>query len=331
MLKKFLSIILLCMLVFQSSLTVFANTDNGKVIGINTPEQEAHNKKVEEQHQEVVNLIRDLTKLKMQQNSLSKENISMKEATMLISDISELENQLDKLGIKKVSTSFPQKLNSLDNSMLIATSSSYEDTREELISRFYVNGLPYTVLHIYSIPNSINSVQVSTGDGVPLYSGNGFLAGVSNIISIYAQKVIGTIIDTIPVIAWMPYELLIPSNANKVEALTVSYTAGNTVCYSWVKPYSASDSYYKRGMVTNHMTCESYFSSRGVRSDGSVFNQPSGLKYTEKYADNYANTAKAVYSYVNEFCQYESILSSVQIKCDLPGGVTKTVRIVAPR
>jgi len=33
-----------------------------------------------------------------------------------------------------------------------------KDTREELISRFYVNGQPYTVLHIYSIPNSINSV-----------------------------------------------------------------------------------------------------------------------------------------------------------------------------
>lgn len=156
-----------------------------------------------------------------------------------------------------------------------------------------------------------------------MYSGNGFLAGVGNIVSIYAQKAIGTI----PVIAWMPYELLIPSNANKVEALTVSYPAGNTVCYSWVKPYGASDAYYKRGMVTNHMTCESYFSSRGVRNDGSVFNQPSGLKYT----DNYANTAKAVNSYVYEFCQYESILNSVQIKCELPGGVTKTVQIVAPR
>ena len=326
MLKKIMTTILIFTLALNSSLTVFASIESRSAVNKNTSEQEEHNNMVEEQHQNIVALISDLTKLKMEQMNLVEQYPTKDNSTKMYSmnnNIIQIENQLDALGVTKSPEPLTDK-SMLDASVLAASSNN--EIRTETISRFYVQGLPYTVKHEYSIPKTLYSNQVTSDSGVSLYSGSTTLDSILKLISIYAQKTIGTI----PIIAWTPYELLIPTNAVKINSLTFDYVAASTICYSWVKPYGSTNAYYQRSMVTNHMTCEATFTSKGIRSNGYAYAEPSGKKFVQEYAQNYANTAKAVNSYVYEFSRYYSLVNAVEIKCLLTGAVAKKVRLPIP-
>lgn len=322
--KKFALVLIVLLLV--QNFVAFAEIEDMPVG--NTPEQDEHNRQEQARVDEIAKVINKLTTLEQEHVMLE---MSTKNTTKsLISSKSLINNN----GLDAQILALEAKLQKLgatakNNKMTVQTFSSagsYDRTWSVVVNRFYYNGLPYTVEHEYVAPDSLQSFLMTAGDGVSIYTGNAETSPFSTILNIYGQKAIGAI----PGIGWMPYELLLTTNVSRIEKIVINYTISNTVCYSWVKPYSASDSYYQRAMVTNNPQIQHFFTTRGFDNNGNPLTEPSNVKAYNAPATTYANTYRAVNSYVDLHNSFTEIVDYMSVDCTLEGGIVKLFKVTTP-
>lgn|GEM_PF-7093829 len=112
--------------------------------------------------------------------------------------------------------------------------------------------------------------------------------------SIYSQKGLGLL----PVVKWLPYELLFSNNTRVTNnSHVVTYRSLSTVCFAYVKKVGQKDSSQKLSYISNKVVIGSSHTLAGY-NDGKPYSKTTD-KTNSIYSDKYADVDKEIKSYVN--------------------------------
>lgn len=302
------SVLLGGVLLMLLSPIVFVSANDGG----NTTEQELQNKKIEDEKQEVIQLLDELAQYKA--DSLLDENDLVK--TYSLDDDSyvlELENKLLNLGVTEVSEDELLDLNlksNLEDGMISPLVSVPSTTNAvKWYSKRYTytyNGVSYNIQELYAQGNNGNSPLIDGGDGKKIYTNKQIaVSNLKNLASIYAQKAIGLI----SIVQWTPYELLFSNNSKVVNnSHTVTYRSVGTVCFTYVRKSTQTDSYQQLSFVSNRVSLASTHVLAGV-NNGTPYTQTKSFNHTFS-ASTYAPLEAAVKSFLNVHSQRSSYVSN---------------------
>ncbi|MDT9721644.1 hypothetical protein QVE09_22330 [Paenibacillus sp. ClWae2A] len=168
------------------------------------------------------------------------------------------------------------------------------------------SGTTYSLQDLYAQGLNGNSNLAVGANGSTLYTNKQILVkNISNIASMYAQKAVGAI----PIVQWLPYELLFSSNDNVTNnSYVVTHRSLSTVCFTYVKKSGQSDSYQSLGWISNMFTVASSHTLAGY-NNGTPYSKTTD-KTNTTYADSYASGSKAVDFLTGVSSQTRSFVSS---------------------
>ncbi|MBB6024296.1 hypothetical protein HNR77_005404 [Paenibacillus sp. JGP012] len=168
------------------------------------------------------------------------------------------------------------------------------------------NGTTYNLQDLYAQGLNGNSNLAVGANGSTLYTNKQILVkNLTNIASMYAQKAVGAI----PIVQWLPYELLFSSNDNVTNnSYVVTHRSLSTVCFTYVKKSGQSDSYQTLGWISNMFTVASSHTLAGY-NNGTPYSKTTD-KTNTTYADSYASGSKAVDYFTGVSSQTRSFVSS---------------------
>lgn len=177
---------------------------------------------------------------------------------------------------------------------------------------YIVDGVTYRVERVYAQGNAAGSSLCGAGADVTLFDeknievtgGNPLLS----VTSIYAQKAIGFV----PVIRWLPYELLFPgadtytgvvSNTN-----TVTYAYVGTVCFGYVYPVYEGEAHEELTYISTSFELAGTITNTGVK-DGSPYSKSVDLNGIKMTATDYASVDRTIEYYGRSGAQTSFVYS----------------------
>ncbi len=286
--KKNIMKVLIATIIFTCFVVVDVTATTG-----NSAEQDLDNRKVTIEKQEIIDIMAQLSELRsknlLQQaitNNKQNRNIDFERKE------TELEKRLASLGVNRISDTEVRALMKNTRFDLPPTTDSIKWYDYDII--VYRDGKRYDVQEVYAQGLDGNSSLALGKDGHIMYSNKKIIVNeLKNIASIYAQKAI----SLIPIVSWLPYELLFVSGDNAtINSSNITYRSLSTVCFSYVneqgKPQELS-------FISNTYDIAASHTYAGYK-DGKPFADPVST-YNVVYADRYASTSAAVDSYV-EIC-----------------------------
>ncbi|MCM3175568.1 hypothetical protein [Paenibacillus sp. MER 99-2] len=306
--KRLVSSILSFALLLSFSSTSFASADI-------SPNEEQLNAQVEANKQQIIETMEKLNehranKLLEEAKGESTEAMSSS-LQILYQDPLELklEQDLKKLGVTSLSNDEVNQRFSDPNLVLPQVTvppSTSAIKWYEINYSITRNGITYNLQDLYAQGLNGNSKLAVGANGSTLYTNKQILVrNVTNIASMYAQKAVGLI----PVVQWLPYELLFSSNTNVTNnSHVVTHRSLSTVCFTYVKKSGQSDSYQNLGWISNMFTVASSHTLAGY-NNGSPYSETKD-KTNTVYADNYASGSRAVDYLTGVSLQTRSFISS---------------------
>jgi len=233
-------------------------------------------------------------------------NIQLK--TMDLTEIG-LEAELENLGVKELSIEeVKQQFGNADevSPLVVAPPSTSHIKWYTIDYTITRSGVTYNLQDLYAQGLDGGSNLAVGANGATLYSNKSVIVkNIANIGSIYAQKVIGLI----PVVQWLPYELLFSSNDNVTNnSHVITHRSLSTVCFTYVKKSTDPDSYQTIGWLSNMVSVASSHTLAGYNA-GSPYSKSTDKSNTT-YADNYASGSNAVDYYSGVSSQTRSYISS---------------------
>lgn len=190
----------------------------------------------------------------------------------------------------------------------------------------------YSVCKLYATSIGSGNKLDNGGDGRKLYTGQEYaVKNLKYIASIYSQKTIGLI----PVVQWLPYELLFSDNSNVTnQSHTITYRSTQTFCYIYVRPYMASKD-KEELCFTSNMVCVSYSQvlagyktvTQKVNKKKITYHTPYTVSRDTQAkvikAKNYSSTAAAVKRYIDARQPWLSYVEDYSFRGPNKGGSTK--------
>lgn len=259
------------------------------------------------------------------QNEMNNEKHIMQD----ISKQNEWNRKLQKLGITKIT---PQRAREITNNRAIALSSNVNFyTSTEVYT--YKNK-KYSIRKLYAQSKGRGNRLDNGADGKKLYTRQEYLVkDIKYIASIYAQKTIGLI----PIVQWMPYELLFADNSNITnQSHTITYRSTQTFCYIYVKPYK-EDKSKEELCFTSNKVCVSYSQvlagyrnvKKKINNKVRIYRVPYTVsKDTQSkviVAKNYGSTQAAVKRYVDLKQPWLSYVEDYSFRGPNRGAATKKI------
>jgi hypothetical protein len=230
----------------------------------------------------------------------------------------QLENQMESLGAVKLDQEQVDALKSIPSATSAAASSTLLKAIP-LVTPTTPDSTTYTnwwmLTYTYNGYNVKEVYAQAKAVGSPLWhSSSAVNAGISNVVintattimTEYAEKALGLI----PVVAWTPYELFISDFQNNQSITTncyyINYADLSTVCFSYAKPVSKSDSYWVETYVSNYVQVASSQDLYTV-NNGTLVHHHKDTSNTQ-YATSYASAAYAVQGYSGRLTSYISVI-----------------------
>lgn len=296
--KRYLFVVSLTVLIVLSGFSsVMASDDSNTSLGENTSEQERHNQKVMLEKEKVLELLKKLGehRSKKELDRSKKNGVSSPNDEQDVYE-ERLEKELLELGVSELSENEIASIQEKNITPNVDTPPSTSSVKwYSYRIGVYSGGQNYEVQELYAQGLNNNTNLANGRNGVTLYSNQQIqVNNLSNIASIYTQKAIGNV----PVVRWLPYELLFSDN-NEVtnNSHVITYRSLSTVCFSYVKREGQSDNQQSLSYVSNMVSIASSNTLAGYR-DGSPYSRTTDKSNTD-YATNYANATTAVNEYRN--------------------------------
>ncbi|GIP26759.1 hypothetical protein J23TS9_18890 [Paenibacillus sp. J23TS9] len=306
MLKKLFSLTLSIMLLSSLSSVVSASPDQSSEI--------KSNQEIESTLQQINQIMDEMTSIKL--DEMNNKSLVADDGSKMAS----LENELESLGVKKltpneVQTNYVNE--NVTNPKVVVPPSNGNVNWYEYRYTSVRSGVTYAVQNLYAQAVGPKTNLYISGDGKQFYSSSTgvFLKDLGvNLANIYAQKLVGAVIAKIPVAGWLPYELLYNTNISNatVNRSTMNYSGLSTYCYTYVKKDGQADNYANLTFVSNKVDLSTTYVFSGILNAGTssatTFSDGTSKKVVD-YAENYANIEKAIDAYINPSAQKESIIS----------------------
>lgn len=296
--KRFILFVLLTVFMFFCVVSpVMASQINNTDLGENTVEQELHNQKVMKEKEKILDLLTKLGEARTQSElDNSKIDILLYDKAKRESYEENLEKQLFDLGVTELTDNELKTMQAMDVTPAVTPPKSTSSVKwYSYRVGVYSGGQHYEVQELYAQGLNSKTNLANGRNGVTLYSKQQIrVSSLKQIGSIYAQKAVGTV----PVVQWLPYELLF-SNNNGVtnNSHVVTYRSLSTVCFSYVKRKGQSDSNQKLSYISNMVSIASTNTLAGYRN-GKPYTKSTD-KTNTSYATNYASSTAAVNAYKN--------------------------------
>lgn len=304
MLKKIISSLLILGITLST-------TSVGAEINSNTKKQDELNAQQEIVREEISSIFDQKDSLEMKILLSSNQG----EIDQFNYEIKEIEKHLNKLNVFKMSKEeVDKKKNKDQNDTMMMVTPSDTSTVDWWSYRhdYYAYSTLYDIEDVYAKGKSSNSVLGAGKSGVVLHNNPITLQSATQALgSIYAQKALGYV----NVVKWLPYELLF-SGAGKdtqVNSVVVNYFSLDTVCFSYVKVKSSSDSTQELSFVSNKTNIASAITSVYVDDYG---NPKMKTTVTESsiIAEKYQSSTAAMNNYFNSSNPDNSYVSRYEIK-----------------
>lgn len=307
--KKIASVLLSLILTVSFSSISFAAEDTSLT-------DDQHNAQVNETKQKIVEIMEKLNEhraTKLLKETDTQQTGTVQDSLNLIGSLDPIELKLEKelryLGVNTLTneevTQRFRDPNSVSPQVSVPPTTSaikwYEINYS--ITR---NGTTYSLQDLYAQGLNGNTNLAVGANGSTLYTNKQILVkNLTNIASMYAQKAVGAI----PIVQWLPYELLFSSNDNVTNnSYVVTHRSLSTVCFTYVKKSGQSDSYQTLGWISNMFTVASSHTLAGY-NNGTPYSKTTD-KTNTTYADSYASGSKAVDYFTGVSSQTRSFVSS---------------------
>lgn len=221
----------------------------------------------------------------------------------------ELEKELKKLGVEELSNDeVKQRFGGNTQVSPFITAPPSTTSIKWYIINYNItrDSVTYVLQDLYAQGLDGGSNLAKGANGATLYTNKQILVkNITNIASMYAQKVIGLI----PIVNWLPYELLFTTNDNVTNnSHVVTHRSLSTVCFTYVKKSGQSDSYQTLGWMSNMVSVASSHTLAGY-NNGSPYSKTTD-KSSTMYADYYASGSKAVDYFTGVSFQTQSYISN---------------------
>lgn len=241
----------------------------------------------------------------------------------------EWNKELQKMGVTKITSKEAMKITN-NKSIASLRNVSFYTYNETYTYR----NKKYSIRKLYAASTGPGNKLDNGGDGRKLYTGQEYtVKNIKYIASIYAQKTIGLI----PVVQWLPYELLFSDNSNVTnQSHTITYRSTQTFCYIYVRPYMASQD-KEELCFTSNKVCVSYSQvlagyktvTKKVNNKKRTYHVPYTVsKDTQSKiikAKNYSSTQAAVKRYLDGRQPWLSYVEDYSFRGPNKGSSTKKI------
>lgn len=245
------------------------------------------------------------------------------------SKISQIEEQLAELGVKKLSEAEVDIL--LENNENVSARVSQPESTDTVTwflqsyEDYEYNSEIYDVQRLIAVGKNPGGLLVTGEDNAKIYSGQELLANaVTTAVSIYVQKAIGLI----PIYGWTPYELLFSNSPSNVfNSNYVTHRCVSTIVFTYVKKASQTEDAYSLSFFSNSITFAIH--AHGASVVDSVPSTYSVEKTETVSSDNYSLIPSAIQAYNGNRGRYDYITSYVIESYD--GKYSKTISVPNPQ
>ncbi|MFD0673102.1 hypothetical protein [Cohnella sp. GCM10027633] len=261
----------------------------------------------------------------------------------------ELEDQLGTLGVRKLSPTEGQQLINAEQSkasnnnivtpyITVPSDTSNVDFYE--LNYTHTRGSKtWDIQEVYARGTNIGTALYRSEAAFTIVSGTSVSTTnlASPILKVYAEKIIGAVIEKIPYADLLPYELFtgIPSGASSVtmNGEYLNYSELTTVCFTYVKDHSTSGPIDTLSYVSSMFEISSIHHSTGIANAGTPNAKTltsASLARTEYiYATDYAVASKAVDAFLN-FKKATSYASGYIVQAVTNPSISKRIPIATP-
>lgn len=274
----------------------------------NTPAQNKHNAAVEAKKEKIKAKFEELGKHRADKLLQAAKNGSDVDPQQQDSTEVQLESDLQELGVSTITPTQAQAIanGGSDVSIQVTVPPSNSNVKwYEIRYTYYTGGTTYAVQELYAQGLAGGTNLAAGQNGVTLYTNKQILVkNVQNIASMYAQKAIGLI----PIVEWLPYELLFSDNSQVTNnSHVVTHRSLSTVAFSYVKLDGQSDNSQSLSFISNMVSVASSHTLAGY-NNGSPYSKSTDKSNTD-YAPNYASPTSAVNAYKDPYAPRQSFIS----------------------
>lgn len=269
-----------------------------------------------------------LVKLKSDEE---KNELSDEESTSIIAEVDQIDEQLAENGAERLSADEVARITdknydpeASNNSALMTRAAVPDQPKDSWDVHWFkvtqrtcnAKGDTFDIVHIYA--QSIDHGRLANAvQNTDLYAKDFPIA--DQIISVMAQKVIGEAVGYIPVIKWIPYEILYPELSKPLNLQSVNHTltayTHTTMCFTYMK--SNFYNYWEKCFVTNKVLLnvwgDTYYALKGT----------SGTNRSSWYKE--ATIRGTYYSDNESFMRMFGGLHAEEVICSVVGTITATL------
>ncbi|PYI50051.1 hypothetical protein [Paenibacillus flagellatus] len=274
----------------------------------NTPAQDKHNAAIDAKKEKIRAKFEELGEYRANKLLQAAKNGTDVDPQQLDSTEVQLESDLQALGVNAITPAQAQAIanGGSDVSIQVTVPPSNSNVKwYDIRYTYYTGGTTYAVQELYAQGLAGGTNLAAGQNGVTLYTNKQILVkNVTYIAQMYAQKAIGTI----PIVQWLPYEMLFSDNSQVTNnSHVITHRSLSTVCFSYVKLDGQSDNYQSLSYVSNMVSVASSHTLAGY-NNGSPYSKTTDKSNTD-YATNYASPTSAVNAYKDPYAPRQSFIS----------------------